>query len=359
VFDASQGTALEITLTGDVTASTFINATAGQTVEIILCQDATGGHAFAAPVNVQWSPVGNTNPSSCAAESFVYDGTTAYYLGPVAYNVGGPITNLNGTGLALALNGGSALPVPSAASSYQFPARLYSGQSFLASVASQPSAALCSFPAANGIISGANASVSLSCITGPGAPTNVTAGNPNIAPGQALIAWSPPSNTGGSPITAYTIRDNAGGTFTASGTAVSTVVTEPFANQPCALLSPPQGCPPINYTFTVTATNGYGTGTTSSASNVIGTPDPVQNFQLSVPPYCGTQVCGVGATWTLPTNTGGAPIKYLGYYVAPSTGCAGGYYYLPATATSWSGCTYGGTFHVWIVNSFGVASSST
>ena len=83
IFDASQGSALKITLTGNVASSTFVNATAGQTVQIIVCQDATGGYTFTPPTNVQWSPAGTTNPNYCAAESFVFDGTTAYSLGPI------------------------------------------------------------------------------------------------------------------------------------------------------------------------------------------------------------------------------------------------------------------------------------
>jgi hypothetical protein len=358
VFDASQGTALEITLTGDVTASTFINATAGQTVEIILCQDATGGHAFAAPVNVQWSPLGNTNPGSCAAESFVYDGTTAYYLGPIAYNVSGPVTNLNGTGLALTLNGGTALPVPSTASSYQFPARLYSGQSFLASIASQPSAALCSFSAVSGVISGVNVSDPLTCITGAGAPTNVTAsGAPSPGPGRAVISWSPPANTGGAPITGYTIRDNAGNTFTAPGTSTSATISDPSVPANC--FAQMAGCWGLNFTFTVAATNSYGTGT-ASASNILGTPDGLQNFQTgqSCNNFNGYVTCQYGATWTLPANTGGAPIYQIliqSFNATPI--CTPGLVALGPNATSASVCGgLGQVPFIWIVNTFGIAS---
>ncbi len=124
--------------------------------------------------------MGNTNPSTCAAESFVYDGTTAWYLGPVAYSVGGPVTNLSGTGLTLSLNG-SALPVVSGASAYQFPGPLYSGQSFAAAVAQQPSVGTCTLSYTVGTISGANATLPVNCISPAGAPTNVAATSPPLA----------------------------------------------------------------------------------------------------------------------------------------------------------------------------------
>ena len=361
VFDASQGNALEITLTGNVTSSTFVNATAGQTVEIILCQDSTGGHAFSAPANVQWSAVGNTNPSSCAAESFVYDGVEAYYLGPVAYNVGGPISNLNGNGLALSLNGSSALPVPSGAPAYQFPAGLYSGQSYTASIIAQPSAALCSLPSPTGTIQGANATVPLSCITSPGTPTNVTASISSYY--NAYVNWTPPASTGGGQITGYTITDNYGGHFSAPATSTSLDI----GGDP--------GCPPSlpttidcypnggNWTFTVAATNAFGTGTPSSPSNALGTPDPVQNLHVTSG-LCDVQGdCNYSLTWTAPTNTGGAPIKAIVVYLTPAsntTFCSGtssDINYLGPGDTSFRFCGVG-LLGIWVQNQWGAESQS-
>jgi hypothetical protein len=51
VFDASQGDTFEIVLTGNVTSSTLINVTPGQTIRFIVKQDGTGGHAFPQPSN--------------------------------------------------------------------------------------------------------------------------------------------------------------------------------------------------------------------------------------------------------------------------------------------------------------------
>lgn len=172
-FDASQGSVLEITLTGNVTSSTFANATAGQTISIILCQDSVGGHTFVPPVNVQWSTVGTTTPSYCAAEQFAFDGTTAYYLGPIAYQVIAPIVNLTGSGLALSMNGGT-VPVPAAATMVSLPS-LYSGQTYQLSVAQQPTAPVQTCTLAGntvGIVQAMNVSVPVNCIGAAGAPTN-------------------------------------------------------------------------------------------------------------------------------------------------------------------------------------------
>jgi hypothetical protein len=138
VFDASLGSALKLTLTGDVTSSTLTGATAGQTVTLIICQDSTGGHAFQPPATLQWSAVTITAGNYCIAESFLFDGTTGYYLGPVAYTLGGPVSNLTSAGLTVQLNGGTVLPISTGANSYKFPSTLYSGQTYVAAVTQQP-----------------------------------------------------------------------------------------------------------------------------------------------------------------------------------------------------------------------------
>src|SRR5262249_50755941 len=45
-FDASAGSSFQMTLTGNVTFSTFSNGKAGQTYTFILKQDGSGGHTF-------------------------------------------------------------------------------------------------------------------------------------------------------------------------------------------------------------------------------------------------------------------------------------------------------------------------
>jgi kumamolisin len=89
----------------------------------------------------------------------------------------------------------------------------------------------------------------------PGAPTIVsaTAGN-----GQITVAFTPPANTGGSPITSYTVACTpvqGGATITATG-----------PNSPITVFGLTDG---VTYACTVSATNGSGAGPVSAASNVI------------------------------------------------------------------------------------------
>ena len=86
----------------------------------------------------------------------------------------------------------------------------------------------------------------------PGAPTGVaaTAGN-----AEASVTWTAPVSTGGSAITGYTVSSSPGAkTCTTAGTLGCTVggLTNGTA-----------------YTFTVTATNGVGTGPASSPSSSV------------------------------------------------------------------------------------------
>lgn len=76
-FNVANGSAVQITLTGDVTLSTLTGALTGQIIAFLICQDGVGNHAFAWPVNfVNPGAVAGT-ASSCTKQIFVYDGTNA------------------------------------------------------------------------------------------------------------------------------------------------------------------------------------------------------------------------------------------------------------------------------------------
>ncbi|HWF71863.1 MAG TPA: fibronectin type III domain-containing protein, partial [Solirubrobacteraceae bacterium] len=113
--------------------------------------------------------------------------------------------------------------------------------------------------------------------TVPGQPTGVTATGAN---NSAQVSWNAPSN-GGSGIISYTITP-----FTSSGAQTATTIT---------------GTPPVTtanitgltngtaYTFTVTATNGIGSGSPSAASNQVtpSVPPPGPVIDPSTPAPAG------------------------------------------------------------------------
>jgi len=93
-----------------------------------------------------------------------------------------------------------------------------------------------------------SASALLRAQTVPGAPTAVVAVAGN---GQATVSFVAPADSGGSPITSYTVTSTPSG-ITASGAGSPIVVTGLLETR--------------SYTFTVTATNAQGTGPASAPS---------------------------------------------------------------------------------------------
>jgi len=86
------------------------------------------------------------------------------------------------------------------------------------------------------------------------APNSPTIGTATAENGQASVSFTAPVSNGGSAISGYTVTSNPGG-FTGTGTT-----------SPIAVTGLTNG---TAYTFTVTATNGVGTGAASAASNSV------------------------------------------------------------------------------------------
>jgi hypothetical protein len=71
IFDAKLGQIFNITLTGDVTSSTFVNGLLGQAIVTFrIIQDGTGNHEFTWPDNVFNGGIINPGPNIVSTQSF-------------------------------------------------------------------------------------------------------------------------------------------------------------------------------------------------------------------------------------------------------------------------------------------------
>jgi len=137
--------------------------------------------------------------------------------------------------------------------------------------------------------------------TKPNAPTNVVVVSSPIpyggSPG-ATITWKPA--TTGIPASSYVVTSNTGG-FTQTTTGTTATIIGLIAG--------------TSYTFTVTATNSY--GSSSATSNSI-TPITLPQNPASVTATITDATAYI--TITAPTNTGGSPIT--SYSIYPNSGSA-------------------------------------
>ena len=142
------------------------------------------------------------------------------------------------------------------------------------------------------------------------APDPPTIGTATAGAASVSVAFTPPLNDGGDPITSYTATcasSNGGGPGVASA-AASPIVVGSLTNG-------------RTYTCAVTATNGIGTSAPSTASNAV--------IPATVPgaPTIGTATAGqysAAVTFTAPAATGGLPITgYTATCISSNGGAIG------------------------------------
>ena len=151
--------------------------------------------------------------------------------------------------------------------------------------------------AMNAVGFGASSGVSNSVTpaTVPGAPVIGTA---SAGDASATVTWTAPASDGGSAISGYTVT-STDSTTPANGGQTCTWTSGPLT---CSVTGLTDG---DSYSFTVTATDGVGTGASSGVSNSV-TPAGVPGV-----PVIGTASAGdASATvdWTAPASDGGSPI---------------------------------------------------
>jgi Fibronectin type III domain len=133
-------------------------------------------------------------------------------------------------------------------------------------------------------------------VPGPAQSVIAAPGNAN-----ATVAFSAPTDDGGSPITGYAVQSNPpGGVDTQAGSTATTHLITGLVNG-------------TSYTFTVKATNSVGTGPPSSPSNVV-TPATIPDPPVNVVAVGGNTSATV--SFAAPASNGGSPI--IGYTVISS-----------------------------------------
>jgi hypothetical protein len=82
-FDGRHGNIQKITLSGDVKLSELVNASPGQRMVFMICQDNNGGRQFHWPSGFSGAMSISSEPSKCSVQEFLIDTSQkAYALGP-------------------------------------------------------------------------------------------------------------------------------------------------------------------------------------------------------------------------------------------------------------------------------------
>jgi len=144
-------------------------------------------------------------------------------------------------------------------------------------------------------------------ITTPGVPAAPTIGTVTFANGVATIPFTA-NGDGGSAITSFTVVSSVGG-FSVTGASSPLTISQLTAS--------------TSFTFTVYATNAFGNGPASSASNSITTPAGSTGAYLSVAGGGGGGTTSGGGGGAGGVLTAASYIYYSGYVYTITVGGAG------------------------------------
>ena len=130
----------------------------------------------------------------------------------------------------------------------------------------------------------------------PGAPVLRSAARGD---GQVTLSWEAPTSDGGSPITGYTATAGPGGATCSTSGALG-----------CTVSGLTNG---TTYSFTVTATNAVGTGSSSNALSATPATAPGAPTLTSAVPGPSQ----VALTWEAPASNGGLPVSGYTRHLEP------------------------------------------
>lgn len=210
-------------------------------------------HIAAPPITITPSSVANATVGQSYSQAFTATGGTA----PYSFALTGPLP----TGMQFDQVSGTLSGTPTTAGDFAFTIKATDAQSF----------------------SSSDVPYSLHVTAIAPQPPSITGAT--AAPASASISFTAPSDTGGSPITKYTVTSSPGG-LQMDGTS-SPIVVSGLTNGTA-------------YTFTITATNVAGPSGPSTASNAV-TPKSDQAITFSNP---GTQNFGTSPTLTASSTSG-------------------------------------------------------
>ncbi|MTA27758.1 MAG: hypothetical protein F2562_02745, partial [Actinobacteria bacterium] len=285
-----------------------------------------------------WSTVGSGSPATTAVISGLTNGvlvnvrvaasnaagigayTTSVAATPSIGAVAGIVTNLVATPgngqVALSWNAPSATggtPISGYVVSQSFDGSTWTN------ISSGTGSAVTAY-LVTGLTNGTPVSFRVSAVNGAGAgafgaPATATPRTPASSPtnlvatpdnGQVTLSWSAPSSNGGAPVTSYIVESSTDGgtTWTYETTTSSSLHTVSGLTNGVA------------YAFRVSAVNAGGTG--SATRPALATPFSVSGavVGLAATPGDGQAV----VSWSVPSNTGGAPVSSYGVSVSTDGG---------------------------------------